>query len=133
MPAGERDREQEAPESALVAVAATTVPEPGDAGRGHEQGEAEQEEPSFFEDPGQITKTLLIVAVLVAAIYVVLPKIAGLDDAVAKLGDARRSWLLVAVVATLSRRRSPSLRIDSGGALKELRMESPRPALLPGV
>ncbi len=99
MPAGERDREQEAPESAPVAVTATAKPERGDAGREPEQGEAEQEEPSFFEDPGQITKTLLIVAALVAAIYVVLPKIAGLDDAVAKLGDARRSWLLVAVVA----------------------------------
>lgn len=95
MPAGESDRDQERPDAAPVPVQGLTDSRPVDSG----QEEAEQEEPSFFEDPGQITKTLLIVVVLVAAIYVVLPKVAGLDDAVAKLGEARRSWLLVAVIA----------------------------------
>lgn len=57
-------------------------------------------EPSFFDDPGQLLKTLLIVGVLIAAIYIVVPKIAGLEDAIAKLGEAQRSWLAVAVLAT---------------------------------
>jgi uncharacterized protein (TIRG00374 family) len=95
MPAGEPDREEGAPNPAPVVVAAPSEPESSEA----EQQEAEQEEPSFFEDPGQITKTLLVVAVLIAAIYIVLPKIAGLEDGVAKLGEAKRSWLFVAVVA----------------------------------
>jgi uncharacterized protein (TIRG00374 family) len=62
----------------------------------------EEDEPSFFEDPGQITKTLIIVVVLIAAIYIVLPKIAGLEDALALLGDARRSWIAVALLATVA-------------------------------
>lgn len=95
MPAGESDPDQERPDAAPVAVQGLSESRLVDS----EQEEAEQEEPSFFEDPGQITKTLVIVVVLVAAIYVVLPKIAGLDDAVAKLGEARRSWVLVAVIA----------------------------------
>ncbi len=95
MHAGESDPDQERPDAAPVAVQGLSESRLVDS----EQEEAEQEEPSFFEDPGQITKTLVIVVVLVAAIYVVLPKIAGLDDAVAKLGEARRSWVLVAVIA----------------------------------
>jgi uncharacterized protein (TIRG00374 family) len=66
-----------------------------------EDGLDTAEEPSFFEDPGQITKTLLIVGVLVAAIYVLVPKLAGLEDAVAQLGQARRSWIALALVATV--------------------------------
>jgi uncharacterized protein (TIRG00374 family) len=59
------------------------------------------EEPSFFDDPGQITKTLLIVVVLVAAIYVFVPRLAGLEDAVALLGVANRWWIGAAVLATV--------------------------------
>ncbi len=66
------------------------------------EDEADNIEPSFFEDPGQLLKTLVIVAVLVGAIYVVVPKIAGLDDAIAKLGDADRSWIAVGVLATVA-------------------------------
>ena len=57
-------------------------------------------EPSFFEDPGQLLKTLLIVGVLLAAIYIVVPKLAGLEDGIAKLGEAERSWIAVAFGAT---------------------------------
>ncbi len=64
--------------------------------------ENENIEPSFFEDPGQILKTMLIVVVLVAAIYIVVPKIAGLEDGIAKLGEARRSWIAVGVLATIA-------------------------------
>jgi uncharacterized protein (TIRG00374 family) len=60
------------------------------------------DEPSFFDDPGQLLKTGLIVLVLVAAIYVAVPKIAGLDDAIAKLGEASRWWIGVAILATIA-------------------------------
>jgi uncharacterized membrane protein YbhN (UPF0104 family) len=58
-------------------------------------------EPSFFDDPGQLAKTMLIVVVLLAAIYVIVPTVVGLDDAVALLGEARRSWIAVALLATV--------------------------------
>jgi uncharacterized protein (TIRG00374 family) len=60
------------------------------------------DEPSFFDDPGQLLKTGLIVLVLVAAIYIAVPKIAGLDDAIEKLGEASRWWIGVAILATVA-------------------------------
>jgi uncharacterized protein (TIRG00374 family) len=95
MPDGERDREVEEREAAVPATAfQQVVGEPA-------KPEAEEPEPSFFEDPGQITKTLIVVVVLIAAIYVLVPKVAGLEDAIAKLGEARRSWIAVALAATV--------------------------------
>ena len=94
MPAQERDRELDPSDSDAERLQATSAPPEGAV-----EGE---EEPSFFEDPGQITKTLVIVIVLIAAIYIVLPKIAGLEDAIARLGDARRSWIAVALLATIA-------------------------------
>jgi uncharacterized protein (TIRG00374 family) len=67
-----------------------------------EEDEDSGEEPAFFEDPGQLLKTLAIVIVLVAAIYIAVPKIAGLDDAIAKLGEASRTWIGVALLATIA-------------------------------
>ena len=93
MPAGDHEEEEE-----LDATAAEVVV---DAEPDTDEDEAEQSEPSFFDDPGQITKTLVIVGVLVAAIYVVLPKLAGLDDAVEQLGEAQRPWLFVAIIANV--------------------------------
>lgn len=58
-------------------------------------------EPSFFDDPGQITKTLAIVFVLVVVIYVLAPKLAGLEDAIAKLGEANRWWIGIALAANV--------------------------------
>ena len=72
------------------------------AGAGEEaEDEDTGEEPAFFEDPGQILKTLGIVIVLVAAIYIAVPKIAGLEDAIALIGEASRWWIGVAVLATV--------------------------------
>ncbi len=93
MPAGDHEEEEEL-DATAAAVAVDAEPDT-------DEDEAEQSEPSFFDDPGQITKTLVIVGVLVAAIYVVLPKLAGLDDAVEKLGEAQRPWLFVAMVANV--------------------------------
>lgn len=68
---------------------------------GEQEENGDEEEPTFFEDPGQITKTLAIVVLLVVAIYVFVPKLIGLEDAVAQLGRARRSWIAVALGATV--------------------------------
>ena len=58
-------------------------------------------EPSFFEDPGQILKTLVIVIVLVAAIYIFVPQLAGIEDAIQRIGEANRYWIGAALLATV--------------------------------
>jgi uncharacterized protein (TIRG00374 family) len=57
----------------------------------------EEAEPSFFAQPRRIAQTLLIVLILVAAIYVLLPKIVGLDDALATLDQGNPWWIAAAV------------------------------------
>ena len=97
MPEGMARRQEEA-----LSPAAGNGEPPDPPEMDTEERELEAEgEPSFFEDPGQIMKTLLIVGVLVAAIYVAVPKLAGLDDAIARLGEAQRSWIVVAIAANV--------------------------------
>jgi uncharacterized protein (TIRG00374 family) len=62
-----------------------------------EEEEGENDEPSFFADPKRLAQTIIVVLLLVAAIYVLLPKIVGIQGAVAKLGDATPVWIVVAV------------------------------------
>ena len=57
----------------------------------------EEAEPSFFAQPRRIAQTLLIVLILVGAIYVLLPKIVGLDDALATLDQGEPVWIALAV------------------------------------
>ncbi len=57
--------------------------------------EAEQE-PSFF-DLRRIIQTVVIVLVLVLAIYVLFPKIVGLQGSLAKLDDAKLGWVAIAL------------------------------------
>jgi uncharacterized protein (TIRG00374 family) len=54
-------------------------------------------EPSFFADPRRIAGTLVGVIALVAAIYVLLPKIVGIQDSLDLLGDATPAWIVVAL------------------------------------
>lgn len=97
MPEGMARRQDEA-----LPPASGNGEEPDPPEMNTEERELEAEgEPSFFEDPGQIMKTLVIVGVLVAAIYVAVPKLAGLDDAIARLGEAQRSWIAAAIAANV--------------------------------
>ena len=62
-----------------------------------EEEEGQEAEPSFFADPKRIAQTLLVVLLLVAAIYVLLPRIFDTQDALGKLGDANPIWIAVAL------------------------------------
>ncbi len=72
--------------------------DPEAVGRDLVEDEDEAGEPSFFADPKRLAQTIVVVLLLVAAIYVLLPKLVGIQGAVAKLGDADPIWVAVAVV-----------------------------------
>jgi uncharacterized protein (TIRG00374 family) len=74
-----------------VAEPAATDPQAG------EVTEEDEEEPSFFTDPKRLAQTGIVVLLLVAAIYLLLPNIIGLEDAVAKLDNADWTWITVAL------------------------------------
>jgi uncharacterized protein (TIRG00374 family) len=58
--------------------------------------EAEETEPSFFASPKRILQTVVVVIVLLTAIYIFLPRIVGIQDALGQLSDATPGWLVVA-------------------------------------
>src|SRR3954451_11800464 len=59
--------------------------------------EAEETEPSFFASPKRLIQTFVVVLVLLAAIYILLPKLVGIQDALGQLQDASPAWLIVAL------------------------------------
>jgi uncharacterized protein (TIRG00374 family) len=65
------------------------------AARGPEPSEDAEVE-SFFADRRRLAQTAIFVILLIAAIYVLLPKLVGLEDALAKLDDGDPLWLGVA-------------------------------------
>lgn len=60
-------------------------------------GEMVEEEPSFFADPRRLLQTLVAVVLLTVAIYVLFPKVVGLEDALAKVGDGDPLWIAIAI------------------------------------
>jgi uncharacterized protein (TIRG00374 family) len=60
--------------------------------------EAEETEPSFFATPKRILQTVVVVLAAMAAIYILLPRIVGIQDALGQLSDAAPGWLIVALV-----------------------------------
>lgn len=93
----EREREdQEVAANGELAVGPTLPDAP--SGAGPPAGAPDDNaEPSFFHDPRRLIETGLIVAVLVAAIYVLLPSVAGFDDAIGKLDEGIWYWYVVAI------------------------------------
>jgi uncharacterized protein (TIRG00374 family) len=60
--------------------------------------EAEVEEaPSLLESPRKLAVTSLFVLLMFAAIYVLVPKLIGLEDAVEKMQEGEWQWFVVAV------------------------------------
>jgi uncharacterized protein (TIRG00374 family) len=62
-----------------------------------DEGEGSNEEPRFFTDPKRLLQTLLVVVLIVAAIYLLLPSIVGLDDAIKQVRRADWIWIGVAL------------------------------------
>ena len=59
--------------------------------------EAQGAEPSFFGDPKRLAQTLIVVVLLVAAIYILLPRVFDTQNALDKLGEANPIWIGVAL------------------------------------
>jgi uncharacterized protein (TIRG00374 family) len=62
-----------------------------------EEEERPEAEPSFFANPRRIAETLFVVLLLVAAIYVLVPRVFDTQNALGKLGDANAIWIAVAL------------------------------------
>jgi uncharacterized protein (TIRG00374 family) len=71
----------------------------GSAAADEENGD--EEEPSFFADPKRLIQTGLIVILLVAGIYLLLPSIVGIDDAIEKVSKADWLWIAIALAFNL--------------------------------
>jgi uncharacterized protein (TIRG00374 family) len=65
------------------------------------QIEAEAE-PSFFADPKRIAQTLVAVVLLVVAIYVLIPRLFDLQDAVDRIGEGDPVWIAVGLVCCIA-------------------------------
>jgi uncharacterized protein (TIRG00374 family) len=58
--------------------------------------ESSTDEISFFSRR-RMLQTLVVVLLLIVAIYFLFPSLVGLEDAVAKVGDAKLGWVMVGV------------------------------------
>ena len=77
------------------------IPPDEDVG-GEEEDEDEAIEPSFFEDPKRLAQTALFVLVVIAAIYFLLPKLVGVEDAIEKLGEGDPVWIVIALAFSIA-------------------------------
>jgi uncharacterized protein (TIRG00374 family) len=57
----------------------------------------EEAEPSFFAEPKRIVQTIVAVVLLTVAIYVLFPKVVGLEDALAKIEEGEPLWIGIAL------------------------------------
>jgi uncharacterized protein (TIRG00374 family) len=56
------------------------------------------DEPSFFADPKRIVQTTIAVVLLFVAIYVLIPKLFDLQDAIGKIKDGDPLWVALGIV-----------------------------------
>ncbi len=54
-------------------------------------------DPSFFGNPRKLLLTGLVVLLMFGGIYVLLPNVIGLEDAIEKFGEGRWEWFAVAI------------------------------------
>jgi putative heme transporter len=57
-----------------------------------------ESEPSFFADPKRLIQTGVAVVLLLVAIYVLVPRLFDLQDALGKIGDGNPVWIGLGVV-----------------------------------
>jgi uncharacterized protein (TIRG00374 family) len=55
-------------------------------------------EPSFFADPKRLIQTAVAVVLLLVAIYVLIPRLFDLQDALGKIGEGNPLWIALGVV-----------------------------------
>jgi uncharacterized protein (TIRG00374 family) len=61
-------------------------------------GERDEDvEPSFFADPKRIVQTLVIVGLLLVAIYLLFPRLVGLESSFRRLGQGDPLWIAIAL------------------------------------
>ena len=58
---------------------------------------AEDAEPAFFGNPKRLIQTAVAVVLLTVAIYILFPKIVGLEDALATIEDGDPLWIVIAL------------------------------------
>jgi uncharacterized protein (TIRG00374 family) len=66
------------------------------------EGDEDAVEPSFFEDPKRLAQTILFVVVVIAAIYILLPKLVGVEDGIETLGEGDPLWIAIAFAFSLA-------------------------------
>jgi uncharacterized protein (TIRG00374 family) len=59
-------------------------------------------EPSFFADPKRLIQTLVAVVLLVVAIYVLVPRLFDLQDAIGKIGEGDPIWIAIGIVCCVA-------------------------------
>ena len=55
------------------------------------------DEPRFFEDPKRIAQTALVASVVIAGIYLLIPRLAGVDKGIERIDDGDGIWIAVAL------------------------------------
>jgi uncharacterized protein (TIRG00374 family) len=78
-------------------VDATLPMTPDESGFGAVSASEADGEPSFFDSPTRIVQTVLIVLVVIAGIYLLLPNIVGVDDGIQRLGEGDAIWIVIAL------------------------------------
>jgi uncharacterized protein (TIRG00374 family) len=56
------------------------------------------DEPSFFTDPKRLIQTLVAVILVMVAIYVLIPRLFDLKDAIAKIAEGNPVWIALGLV-----------------------------------
>ncbi len=59
---------------------------------------AAEAEPSFFTNPKRLIQTMVAVVLLFVAIYVLIPRLFDLQDAIDKIGEGDPVWIAVGIV-----------------------------------
>jgi uncharacterized protein (TIRG00374 family) len=59
-------------------------------------------EPSFFADRKRLIQTLVAVVLLTVAIYVLIPRLFDLQDAIAKIGEGDPVWIAIGIVCCVA-------------------------------
>jgi uncharacterized protein (TIRG00374 family) len=75
--------------------------EPGREGDPQANEREAEVEPSFFDDPKRLAQTLFAVVAIVVAIYFLIPRLVGVEDAIQLLGEGSLAWIIVAFACSI--------------------------------